>query len=54
MCKEIPATMQAYAAFSPDRIERVELPVPTPDDYEVLVKNEGCMFCNTTDRKSVV
>ena len=53
MCKEIPATMQAYAAFSPDRIERVELPVPTPDDYEVLVKNEGCMFCNTTDRMIV-
>lgn len=43
-------TMTAYAAFGPDRIEKITLPVPEPDDYEVLVKNEGCVFCNTTDK----
>ena len=42
--------MYAYAAFSPCKIEKIELPVPSPDDYEVLVKNEGCVFCNTTDK----
>ena len=42
--------MKAYAAFSPQRIEMVDLPLPQPGDYEVLVENEGCVFCNTTDR----
>lgn len=43
-------TMKAYAAFSPDQIREVLIPIPEIDDYEVLVKNEGCVFCNTTDR----
>ena len=47
---EIPKTMKACAAFGPGDIRLVELPVPEPDDYEVLVKNEGCLFCNSTDR----
>lgn len=42
--------MKAYAAVSPGKLEMVTLDIPTPDDYEVLVKNEGCMFCNSTDR----
>ena len=45
--------MKVYAAFSPEEIRQVDLPVPEPDDYEVLVKNEGCVFCNTTDRMIV-
>lgn len=45
--------MKAYAAFSADRLEMIDLPVPQPDDYEVLVENEGCVFCNTTDRMIV-
>lgn len=45
--------MYAYAATAPGKIERITLPVPEPDDYEVLVKNEGCVFCNTTDRMIV-
>ena len=53
MDKKTPDTMYAYAAFSPDRIEKVQLPIPQPDDYEVLVKNEGCVFCNTTDKMIV-
>ena len=46
-------TMRAFAAFAPDRIEEIELPIPEPDDYEVLVKNEGCVFCNSTDKMIV-
>lgn len=42
--------MKACAAVAPGTLEIVTLPVPEPDDYEVLVKNEGCVFCNTTDR----
>ncbi len=53
MRNDIPKTMYAYAAFAPDQIRKVELPVPEPDDYEVLVKNEGCVFCNTTDKMIV-
>lgn len=49
----IPETMSAYAAKGPDRIEKITLPVPQPDDYEVLVKHEGCVFCNTTDKMIV-
>jgi L-iditol 2-dehydrogenase len=43
-------TMRACAAVAPGKLELVEVPIPEPDDYEVLVKNEGCVFCNTTDR----
>ena len=51
--KEIPKTMRSCAAFGPEELRLVELPVPEPDDYEVLVRNEGCLFCNTTDRMIV-
>ena len=50
---ETPKTMKACAAFGPGDVRLVELPVPEPDDYEVLVRNEGCLFCNTTDRMIV-
>ncbi len=46
-------TMRAFAAFAPDRIEQIALPIPEPDDYEVLVKHEGCVFCNSTDKMIV-
>lgn len=46
----IPKIMTAYCADAPNSIKRITLPVPEPDDYEVLVKNEGCVFCNTTDK----
>ena len=49
----IPNKMAAYAAFSPTEIKKIELSVPTPDDYEVLIKNEGCVFCNSTDKMIV-
>lgn len=47
---EIPKTMQSFVAFGPGDVRLVEIPVPQPDDYEVLIRNEGCLFCNTTDR----
>lgn len=45
--------MNAYAAITLDHIKKITLPIPEPDDYEVLVKNEGCVFCNTTDKMIV-
>ena len=48
--KEIPETMLSGVAFGPGDVRLVEIPVPEPDDYEVLIRNEGCLFCNTTDR----
>lgn len=45
--------MRALAALDSNTLKLVEIPIPEPDDYEVLVKNEGCSFCNTTDRMIV-
>lgn len=45
--------MRALAAYDSSTLKIVELPIPDPDDYEVLVKNEGCSFCNTTDKMIV-
>lgn len=42
--------MRALAAVEQGKLKIVELPIPEPDDYEVLVKNEGCVFCNSTDK----
>ena len=50
MGPDMKKTMLACAAVAPRKLELVEVPIPEPDDYEVLVKNEGCVFCNTTDR----
>ncbi len=41
---------KALAATEKGKLEIVEIAIPEPDDYEVLVENEGCVFCNTTDR----
>ena len=46
-------TMRALAVLSKDELTLVDLPIPEPDDYEVLVKNEACVFCNTTDKMIV-
>lgn len=34
--------MIAFCASKPDRIEKISIPIPEPNDYEVLVKNEAC------------
>lgn len=51
--EKIPRFMKACVAFEPGDVRIVEIPVPEPDDYEVLIRNEGCLFCNTTDRRIV-
>jgi len=45
--------MSAFCAVAPNTIKKITLPIPEPDDYEVLVKNEACAFCNTTDKMVV-
>ena len=45
--------MTAYAAVSRGNLQPVTLPIPEIDDYEALIQNEGCVFCNTTDRMIV-
>lgn len=45
--------MIAYAAVSRGNLQPVTLPIPEIDDYEALIQNEGCVFCNTTDRMIV-
>ena len=37
MNKNAKDTMRAFAAFAPDRIEEISLPIPEPDDYEALL-----------------
>ncbi|MEO8409969.1 MAG: zinc-binding dehydrogenase [Propionivibrio sp.] len=45
--------MQAVAVIEPGKVALVELPVPTPGDYEALVKSEAAYICNATDRKLI-
>ncbi|MBE7025090.1 MAG: hypothetical protein E7408_03430 [Ruminococcaceae bacterium] len=42
--------VQAYAATEKGVIRKVSFSLPPMDDYEALVENEGCVFCNTTDK----
>ncbi len=42
--------IEAYAATRKGVIEKITLPFPEIDEYEALVENEGCVFCNTTDK----
>ncbi len=41
--------MKVFAATSPDTFAFDEIAVPKPSDYEVLVRHEGCLICNSTD-----
>ena len=41
---------RALAVLEKGKLALVEIPIPEPDDYEVLVKNEACCYCNTTDQ----
>lgn len=44
---------RALAAIGKGVLTEVSVAIPEPDDYEVLVKNEGCVFCNSTDKMIV-
>ena len=45
--------MFATAVTSPNQIELVDIPEPTPGPYEVKIKTEAALICNATDRKLV-
>ena len=41
--------MKFFMATGPDKFAFGEMEIPKPKDYEVLVKNEGCLVCNSTE-----
>lgn len=45
--------MQAVAVYEAGKVGIVDLPIPTPGDYEALVKSEIAYICNATDRKLI-
>lgn len=45
--------MFAIAVSAPNKIEIVQVPKPTPGDYQALVKTEIAALCNMTDRKLI-
>lgn len=45
--------MRALAAIEKGKLVEVERPIPSYGEYEMLVKNEGCVYCNTTDKMIV-
>ncbi len=50
----IPQTMNAVAVTEPGKVEVVDIPTPTiVADYECLVRNLACGFCNSTDLKII-
>ena len=47
-------TMKAVMALRPGVLGLGELPVPTPGEYEALVRMEACAICNSTDHKLLI
>lgn len=45
--------MFAVAITSPNALEVVEIPAPTPGPYEARIKTEVACLCNSTDRKLI-
>lgn len=45
--------MLSVAVMEPNKIELVEIPVPTPEPYQARIKTEVACICNSTDRKLV-
>ena len=41
--------MKIFIAKGPGEFGYADIPIPRPEDYEVLVKNEGCVICNSTE-----
>lgn len=44
-------TMRAAVVVEPGRLEVLDVPRPTPDPYQALVRVEACSFCSSTDVK---
>jgi threonine dehydrogenase-like Zn-dependent dehydrogenase len=45
--------MRAVASPEPDKVEIVDVPMPSVRDYECLVRVEACGLCNGTDLKII-
>lgn len=45
--------MRSLAVTKPNEMRIVDIPVPTPGPYDVLVKTEAAFICNATDRKLI-
>lgn len=45
--------MRALAAVEKGKLVEVRAKKPTYGDYEMLVMNQGCVYCNTTDKMIV-
>ncbi len=45
--------MFAVAVTTPNTLEVVEIPAPTPGPYEARIKTEVACLCNSTDRKLI-
>ena len=45
--------MFAVSVAKPGKVELVQIPIPDPGPYEVLIRTEVAFLCNATDRKLV-
>ena len=45
--------MKVFVVKASDKFAFIEKEIPTVNDYEVLVKHEGCLICNCTDWKII-
>ena len=45
--------MKVFIVESADKFSFIEKEIPTVNEYEVLVKHEGCLICNCTDLKII-
>ena len=45
--------MKVLIVTAPNEFAFADMDIPEAEDYEVLVKHEGCLICNSTDRKII-
>ena len=45
--------MKVFTVTAPKKFAFVDIDIPEMDEYEVLVKHEGCLICNCTDWKII-
>ena len=45
--------MKVLIVTAPNEFALADMDIPETDGYEVLVKHEGCLICNSTDRKII-
>ena len=45
--------MKVFIVTAAGKYAFADMDIPEVEDYEVLVKHEGCLICNCTDRKII-